>query len=482
MSLFASGLMIILVIVSILGIMFQTSHAQSNDVYTSEQVNLSEDLSNNPLAQDILRKIEQTKKWIEELEQRNYEQLEEQRELEEKRKQALTKLEQDLKDWEKLWEYYSPKNSYERFVNQIPDSQVQEVFWDQFEFKEQKVKAGRDALKKVIADGGSLQSARQAYLTAAETKRIELIEANSQFNVNHGLAYYNQQILFDREGQFVDSPITGEQLRKYYEDFRTNPSYLEANPNDTSSWDDLGRTNSDTECRDEYVIVYRFHANDYVCVTMSTVELWIRHGMGEITGDSTRVDYHDEQSVTPLTRCDDGFRVVFNVEPKKYSCILEATANEWILQGIAEFPDPEEYIMQSIDKKETLLVIEEINQEISEIKNELDDEIISLKKKYDVLYDQVLEKSKKTERKVIQNYNDDSDMSKDELSKKILSVRNYYESEKEDILKDKIRDIRDLEKEHERKMIKFVQNYDADPYVQIVQNSANIGYEAVARK
>ncbi|MGH1520804.1 MAG: hypothetical protein ACRBB2_00260 [Nitrosopumilus sp.] len=50
---------------------------------------------------------------------------------------------------------------------------------------------------------------------------------------------------------------------------------------------------------------------------MSTAELWIRHGMGEITGDSTRVDYHDEQSVTPLTRYDDGFRVVFNVETKK---------------------------------------------------------------------------------------------------------------------------------------------------------------------
>ena len=227
--------------------------------------------------------------------------------------------------------------------------------------------------------------------------------------------------------------------------------------------------------------MYLFHANDYVCVTMSTAELWIRHEMGEITGDSTRVDYHDEQSVTPLTKCDDGFRVVFNVETKKYSCILEAAANEWILQGIAEFPDPEEYIMKYKAKRNSL-VIEEINQEISEIKSELDDEIISLKKKYDVLYDQVLEKSNKTEREVIQDYNDDSEMSKDELSKKILSVRNYYESKKGDVLKDKIRYIRDLEKEHERKMIKFVQNYDADLYVQIVQNSANIGYDAVARK
>ena len=476
-----SSLMILLVFISIQSLS-QISYAQSDDVYTSEQITLSEDLTNNPLAQDILRKIEQTKKWIENLEKRNYEQLEEQKELEEKRKQALVKLEQDLRDWEKLWEYYSPKNSYERFVNKIPDSQVQEVFWDQFEFKEQKVKAGRDALKKVIADGGSLQSARQAYLIAAETKRIELIEANSQFNVNHNLAYYNQQILFDRQGQFVDSPITGEQLRQYYEDFRTNPSYLKANPNDIVSWDELGRTNSDTECRDEYVIIYRFHANDYVCVTMSTAELWIRHGMGEITGDSVQIDPDDQQSVSPLTRCDDGFRVIFNVKTEKYSCVLETTADEWVSQGIAEFPNPEEYIMQSIEKKETTLLIDEINQEMSDIQNELDDEMVSLKKKYDILYDQVLENSKEAEQMIIQDYRDDSDMSKDELSKKILSIRNHFESEKEDVLKDKTRDIHNLEKEYERKMIKFAQNYDADPYVMVVLNSANSGYEAVARE
>ena len=73
---------------------------------------------------------------------------------------------------------------------------------------------------------------------AAETKRIELIEANSQFNVQNNLAYYNQQILFDRYGQFVDSPVTGEQLRKYYEDYRTNPAYLKANPDDEKSWEE----------------------------------------------------------------------------------------------------------------------------------------------------------------------------------------------------------------------------------------------------
>ena len=232
------------------------SFAQSE---TSEQVTLSDDLANNPIAQDILKKIEQTKKWIKELEERDYKKLEAKKELDVKRGQALEKLNQDLKEWEALWEYYSPRRSHSRFVDTVTEPQVKEVFWDQFEFHQIKVDAGREALKIVLANGGSLSEARQAFHKAAETKRIELIEANSIFNVNHNLAYYNQQILFNTQGQFVETPITGEQLRKYYEDYRINPAYLQANPDDITSWDDLGKTTPDTECRKGSVVVYRFH-------------------------------------------------------------------------------------------------------------------------------------------------------------------------------------------------------------------------------
>ncbi|MFB5622759.1 MAG: hypothetical protein ACE5RH_02075, partial [Nitrosarchaeum sp.] len=96
------------------------SFAQSLD--SSEQVTLSGDLANNPVAQDILKKIEQTKKWIKELEEKNYAALESKKELDAKRVQALVQLNQDLKDWESLWEYYSPKNSFSRFVAKVPNS------------------------------------------------------------------------------------------------------------------------------------------------------------------------------------------------------------------------------------------------------------------------------------------------------------------------------------------------------------------------
>ena len=453
-----------------------------NDVVTSEQFTLSDDLANNPLAQDILKKIEQTKKWIAELEQRNYEQLEKQKELEEKRTQALAKLNEDLKEWEKLWEYYSPRNSFERFVDKIPDSQVQSVFWDQFEFKEQKVKAGRDALKKVISNGGSLQEARQAYLTAAETKRIELIEANSQFNVRHNLAYYNQQILFDREGQFVDSSITGEQLRKYYEDFRTNPAYLNANPDDDTSWEERSRTDANTECRDGQIIVYRFHADDYVCVTMETAEMWVRHGMGEIMGDSIEISSRYQQAVSPITRCDEGFMVIYNIESKKYSCVLEDTAHQWVKDEIAEFHDPEEYIVQSIERKKVLVEIEEVNQQIRNIRDAQYDEKLALDKEYDARYDAVLSAFNQAEKDAVKEYNDNSDMSKSDLSQKILDIREEYESEKKDILRDKIRDTKKLEADHESQMERFAQKYDDNVYFMVISNHGSNGYEAVLRE
>jgi len=451
------------------------SFAQSE---TSEQVTLSGDLANNPVAQDILKKIEQTKKWIKELEEKNYEALEAKKELEAKRAQALEKLNQDLSEWEALWEYYSPKNSFSRFVDKVQEPQVKEVFWDQFEFHQIKVDAGRDALKKVLASGGSLKEARQAYLKAAETKRIELIEANSIFNVNHNLAYYNQQIMFNKEGQFIETPITGEQLRKYYEDYRTNPAYLQANPDDVISWEDLGKTTPNTECRKGSVVVYRFHANDYVCVSMSTAEMWIRHGMGEITGNSTASNV---DSVTPLTKCDEGLTVVYALESGKYSCVLQETADSWIAQGIAEAHDPQSYILDKIQDKDVSVIIQEINQKLEEFDDDLALKQADLKDAYDKKYADALAQSKNNEKSAIKDQKERPGMTIEELSTKIMQIRKKYDSTQENILQEKIAALEKLDGIHKENVKKFADTYEFDPYVKIVWNSELSKYDAVKK-
>jgi hypothetical protein len=451
--------------------------AQTSDMDTSEQVTLSGDLTNNPVAQDILKKIEQTKQWIKDLEEKNYDALEAKKQLEAKRAEALEKLNQDLKEWEALWDYYSPKNSFSRFVNTVQEPQVQQVFWDQFEFHQMKVDAGRNALKKVIANGGSLREARQAYLSAAETKRIELIEVNSMFNVNHNLAYYNQQVLFNKEGQFIETPVTGEQLRKYYEDYRTNPAYLQANPNDAVSWDELGKTTPDTECRKGSVVVYRFHANDYVCVSISTAEMWIRYGMGEITGNSTTIV--DANKVTPLTRCDDGFAVVYVLESGKYSCVMQDTADSWTEQGIAEIHDPQSYIMEKIQDKDTSVKILEVNSQLKKFDDELVQKQADLKIAYDQKYADALEQSKANEKKAIKDQSERPGMSLEELSTKIMQIRKQYDSTQDQLLQEKISDLKTLEDTYKETVKNFVDIYELDPHLKIVWNSDLSKYEAV---
>lgn len=455
---------------------FQSVFAQTNDVYTSDQTTLSEDLKNNPVAQDILKKIEQTKQWIAELEQREYEELQAKEELEQKRTDALEKLNQDLEEWEKLWEYYSPRNSFGRFVETIPSKDVQGVFWDQFEFHEMKVKAGRAALKQVFANGGSLSEARDAYHRAAETKRIELIEANSMFNVNHNLAYYNQQILFNTQGQYVETPVTGEQLRKYYEDYRSNPAYLEANPDDAVSWDELGETTPNTECRDGYIVVYRFHSRDYVCVTESTAEMWIRHGMGEISGNSTATSFNP---VNPLTNCDAGMIPVFVIESENYSCIMQDTADQWVEQGIAEIHEPESYIKDRIGDKEAQQKVYDINEQIQELKFELQEKQAELKKEYDRKYDEALEESKKAERQATKEYNERTGMTKEELSKKIISIREQYRDTKDALLDEKQDALQRLEETYKDKVKHYVDSFEFDSDIKIVWNSAKSSYEAI---
>jgi len=76
-------------------------------------------------------------------------------------------------------------------------------------------------------------------------------------------------------------------------------------------------------------VIHRFQTNDYVCVIIFTAEMWIRHRMGEITGDSGEFRISYGYLVTPFTKCDDGFMVILNTETEKYSCVSDDTAKEW---------------------------------------------------------------------------------------------------------------------------------------------------------
>ena len=257
----------------------------ADSVDTSEQITLSKDLQNNPVAQDILKKIEKSKRWITQIEQRNFEELERQKELEQKRVDVLEILEKDLKKWEDLWGYYTFDKILERALENSPVKDTASIYDHPLKFTASKINAGRDALQNVLLQGGGPEEARAAFVNAAKITRTEMISANNIFNIIQNNAYYNQQILFNSDGNF-NLELSGKELRKYYQDYRTNPEYLQANPFDKISWKDLGKNNPNTECRQEHVLVYRTNADDYVCTTEYTAEMWKRHNMGVLVTDT----------------------------------------------------------------------------------------------------------------------------------------------------------------------------------------------------
>ena len=471
----------------------QVSYAQTDsdtdddNVDIDEQVILSDDLLSDPIAQDLLKKIEQTKKFIAELEQKEYEDNQAKQQLEEMRTLSLERLQQDLEEWERLWEKHSSRNAFESFVSKKPEY-VRGVFWDQFEFKEQKVKAGREALKQVLLDGGSLQDARIAYHKAAETKKIELIEMNAQFNVKHNLAYHKQQQLFNSTGQFHPSPAADQTIAQYYADYRLDPTYLLANPEDEYAAKHGSNASADMQCRPDYVVVHRENQNDYVCIRESTAEIWERHEMGRIVDKEQDKIQIDENSMVqnvvtnPGTQCKDGYTVLYHISESRYECVSESTAENWLDEGIGEVHTLLQYIAGKDQYKIVLDEAYEINQEILRIDEEYELKQDKLEAKYDDILKDAKNSSRQAEKDLLDEFHASETMTKDELSRKIIAVREDLESEKEKIAKDELNAIADLESELKDTMLGVAKKYENDPDIEVVWNTEKSTYEAIPRR
>jgi hypothetical protein len=387
-------------------------------VDVSDQITISKDLENNPVAQDILKKIEKSKRWIAQMEQRNFEALERQKELEEKRAEVLQILEKDLKKWEDLWGYYTFDKMLERALENSPAKDTASIYDHPLKFTASKINAGRDALHKVLQEGGGPEEARDAFVNAAKITRAEMISANSLFNVIHNNAYYNQQILFDSDGNF-NLELSGEQLRKYYQDYRTNPKYLQANPFDKISWESLGKNTPTTECRSGYVLVFRTHADDYVCTTDYNAEMWIRHNMGTIV-DGT---FSQTKAV--------------NIEKLEKDRIIEKVKN--------------------------------LNAKVQTIQVHFEKKMADTKLEYESLFVEMKNKQNDEEKQVIEKFNSSSG-SKDRLSKDITSIREKYDYLEETLVDEQSRVLNILEEQQHKNRNSFAKIYESDSKIRLVWN------------
>ena len=423
------GGLIILGISIVFALFFAISPVFAQEsVDMSKQITLSGDLKNNPIAQDILKKIEKSKRWIAQMEQRNFETQERQKELEEKRTEVLQILEKDLKKWEDLWGYYTFDKILERVLENSPANSTSTIYDHPLKFTASKINAGRDALHKVLLEGGGPEEARTAFVNAAKITREEMAYANSLYNVLQNNAYYNQQILFSSSGTFEDS-ISGKELRKYYQDYRINPGYLQANPFDKLSWIDLGKNTLDTECRQEHVLVYRTNADDYVCTTEQTAEMWVRHNMGNLVNE-TFLESKDSVSV-------------------------------------------KQFKQDRIVKK-----VENLNSEINIMQKHYEKKLSDTKIRYNSIFTNLKFEQNGEEKKLIAKFNSNDKISKKTFTVNILDIQEKYVQLEANVLDEKLRILELLENQYQTGVHNFVKNYEFDSEIKIIWNSQNPVFHA----
>ncbi len=157
--------------------------AQS-DVETSEQTILGGELLNNPLAQEILQKIEESKIKIAKLQQQNYDNLQAQKFLEDRRVIALERLNQKLTLWEEKWYEFSPKVAYQKFIDKMP-SGVQGIYAKQFEFTEKKHALGVTAKTNALDNGMTSFKALQKFNSAAKSTVNEISNYNEKIQPHY---------------------------------------------------------------------------------------------------------------------------------------------------------------------------------------------------------------------------------------------------------------------------------------------------------
>lgn len=155
---------------------------------------------NNSISQDILAKIELSKKQFLQAKEIENKRNAQQEFINEQREIAQKSLKQELQRMEKTYEGFSPKNAFAKYVSNLNVTN-NEIFWDQFDYLQTKITLARDARDSVLKQGGTFFDAMKQYVQYAKMPKIEMQNIVRELNIKHNLAQEDIQSNFDINGK-----------------------------------------------------------------------------------------------------------------------------------------------------------------------------------------------------------------------------------------------------------------------------------------
>ncbi|MFB5608552.1 MAG: hypothetical protein ACE5RG_10690 [Candidatus Nitrosomaritimum yanchengensis] len=155
-----------------------------------------DEIQNNPVAQDILAKIELSKKQFLHAKEIENKRDAQQKFIDEQRTIAQKSLQQELQRMEKTYEEFTPRNAFAKYVSNLNVTN-HEIFWDQFDYLHTKISLARDARDSVLKQGGTFSDAMKQYVQFAKMPKVEMQNIVKELNIKHNLAQKDIQSNFD---------------------------------------------------------------------------------------------------------------------------------------------------------------------------------------------------------------------------------------------------------------------------------------------
>ncbi|AFS81880.1 hypothetical protein NSED_00340 [Candidatus Nitrosopumilus sediminis] len=160
----------------------------------------NDEIQNNLVAQDILAKIELSKKQFLQAKEIENKRNAQQKFIDEQRTIAQKSLQQELQRMEKTYEEFTPRNAFTKYVSNLNVTN-HEIFWDQFDYLHTKISLARDARDSVLKQGGTFSDAMKQYVQFAKMPKIEMQNIVKELNIKHNLAQKDIQSNFDINGK-----------------------------------------------------------------------------------------------------------------------------------------------------------------------------------------------------------------------------------------------------------------------------------------
>lgn len=176
------------------------SHSEAfAQVYNSTTIT-GDEIKKSPAAAQILKSIELSKKILAELQSGKKIQTEHEKFIEEQRALAKAELEKDLSAFNKKYIDYTPKNAFSSFVNRVNSTHAP-IYWDQFNFMNEKIRIATQAKEAVLSNGGTYLEAQKEYIKYASLPRTEMIRFVTDLNIKYGFTDEGLQSYFDDNGK-----------------------------------------------------------------------------------------------------------------------------------------------------------------------------------------------------------------------------------------------------------------------------------------